>query len=218
MRGTHRRARWRPMNAPQLDAHPKLNADPNNPDSWPESVQHRPRDARRGLPIPKSAVAPGDGPEEERFSFTMVSAEQVVHLIANRLCGVCGEAMGYWVAFIGGPQSTASMAYVDPPMHPDCARAALTLCPHMALKRHKRAPDHRLPHDVTTAPGFVDDKPETLHIGITRSYTAQVYQGSLVITPAPFKTIEDYGYNEQGRIVPLDTRRSRKPVRPQSND
>lgn len=108
--------------------------------------------------------------------------------------------MGYWVAFLGGPRSIKQRTFADPPMHPECARAALFLCPHLALKRHKRAPEHRLPEDVATTPGFVDDKPETMHLGVTRTYTMRLLRDSLIFFPAPFKAVEDYGYDEEGRI------------------
>jgi hypothetical protein len=164
----------------------------------PASLDARPKD-RRGLPIPASA---GETPEGE-YVPTAVDAVKAWNLGKERRCGVCGEAMGYWVAFVGGSASATGRAYSTPPMHVECAEASISLCPHINYRDRSRARKHK--GEVTTMAGFVEDKPTEWFLYVTRSYEQQLYKDragnpAYVFTPAPPKFLRRFVYDDAGRI------------------
>ncbi len=93
------------------------------------------------------------------------------------------------------------MRYADPPGHPECMTAALTLCPHIALARHRRARADR-PGGGIIPPGSHGEKPDRYLLGITRSYQTRFIPeyGFTVYLPAPFKTVHEYEYGTDGRL------------------
>jgi hypothetical protein len=79
--------------------------------------------------------------------------------------------------------------------------AALRLCPHIALARHRRARADRPGGGIIT-PGSHGDKPDRYLLGITRSYQTRFIpeHGLTVYFPAPFKTVHEYEYGTHGRL------------------
>ena len=55
----------------------------------------------------------------------------------DRLCGVCGRGLDYWIAFIGGPACQKNRLFKDPAMHPQCAEYAARICPFIAGSKTK---------------------------------------------------------------------------------
>ena len=83
------------------------------------------------------------------------------------------------MAFLGTPRAAELLRYTDPPGHPECMRAALTLCPHIALARHRRARADR-PGAGIMPPGSHGDKPDGWTLGITRYLPVDVPAGARV--------------------------------------
>src|SRR5215467_9324535 len=107
------------------------------PDQWralPDQIRALPVDPRRRLPIP---FANGADPETGEGRFAITDATRQMACWTAKLCGVCGQPLGEWVAFLGGPGSADRWrgAYTDPWMHEDCAEASLTVCPYIARPR-----------------------------------------------------------------------------------
>lgn len=161
----------------------------------PPGLAARPIDPKRGLPIPVMNLPPNDN-DPAHVDFTGIHAQTVYETAARNLCGICGEPLGYWIAFLGGPKSFAARTYVDPPFHEACAEASLRLCPHMAIPRHKRAPEHRLAEDSHTPDGFVEEKPEALVMGLTRGFKIHIDErrGSMYFKADPFKRKRVFRY------------------------
>jgi hypothetical protein len=169
----------------------------------PASLAARPRDARRGLPIPPVNVHPDPhGGTGTHVDFTTINTSTSSHLAAGRRCSLCGESMEYWVAFLGTPRAAELLRYTDPPGHPECLRAALTLCPHIALARHRRARADR-PSAGIMPPGAHGDKPDGWTLAITRSYRSMFVpaHGFTVYLPAPFRTVHTYRYGPDGQLT-----------------
>jgi hypothetical protein len=164
----------------------------------PAALAARPRDERRGLPIPFTSDIPDGG-----HDFTTIDARRIVQCVTGKLCALCGEPLGYWLAFIGGQNAADNRAYTDPPGHPDCMRWAITLCPFIAMRRYKRAPEHRHEgKDIATAEGFHHPHPDRWGLAITRAYKAGPDRhGVMVFRPAPFKDITWYHYGPDGQIT-----------------
>lgn len=85
----------------------------------PAALAARPRDQRRGLPIPPVNIHPAPGTGAPMVDFTTINTTTSTRLASNRECSLCGAEMGYWVAFLGGPRAAELMRYADPPGCPD---------------------------------------------------------------------------------------------------
>lgn len=97
----------------------------------PPGLARRPRD-RRGYPI---TFITWINPETGVPDFRVTDAERLAMVLRRRLCGLCGVPLGGNVFFIGGPLSVESGAFTDPPMHRECARYALRVCPFLAVPK-----------------------------------------------------------------------------------
>lgn len=169
----------------------------------PPTLAARPRDARRGLPIPPVNEHPDASGGGWHVDLTTINTTTATRLALDRCCSMCGESMGYWVAFIGTPRAVELLRFTDPPGHPECVNAALTLCPHIAIERHRRARGDR-PGAGIMPPGSHGDKPAGWTVGVTRSYRTLFIpeHGFTVYLPAPFKTVRAYVYGPDGRLQP----------------
>jgi len=177
---------------------------PDVPGDLPASLAARPRDVRRGLPVPPVNEHPDpDGGPGTYVDFTTLNTTISTRLAAGRMCSLCGESMEYWVAFLGTPRAVELRRFTDPPGHPACMTAALTLCPHIALARHRRARADR-PSAGIIPPGSHGTKPDGWTLGITRSYRTMFVpeHGLTVYLPAPFRTVHSYVYGPDGRLHP----------------
>lgn len=167
----------------------------------PARLSIRPMDIHRKIPVPwVNEFTRDDG---SLFSnFTAVNGTRCLRSAQDKLCGLCAEPLDYWIAFLGGPKSYQHRTYSDPPMHESCADVAIKLCPHIALQRHKRAPEDRTTEiDVVTPDGWSVGKPEVWIMGLTRNYTWSVDKNAVVIfSTAPFRRIRTFLYNDKGEI------------------
>lgn len=111
----------------------------------PRALRKRPRD-RRGYPIPWIVLID----RNKRPHFTINDGARTIAAGRKKLCGLCGEKLRRDIAFVGGPMCFLSPlgAFSDPPMHHDCARYAVQVCPYLAAPSYGRRIDDR-----TLAPG-----------------------------------------------------------------
>ena len=166
----------------------------------PAGLAARPRDTKRGVPIPYVSVHDDGEDGQQRVDYVAINGARVLECARDRLCGLCGQGLGYWIAFLGGPRAAEHRRYLDPPMHEECARAAIALCPHIAVHRHTRAPDHRVHDDATTPADFDESKPDEWVLGVTRSFELRATSNSLQFLPAPFKRIHRFTYAGNGIV------------------
>lgn len=161
----------------------------------PDSLAARPRD-RRGLPVPWVNETPAGDPD-----FAVIQAERSLRCARERRCGVCGEPLTYWIAFLGGQASAESRAYVDPPMHEPCAEASTRLCPHMSRQAPHRSAKVAKRDDVITPNGFVEAKPPEFWMYVTRGFTWRVTaDGGLIYRPERARFIRRFVYDDEGRL------------------
>jgi hypothetical protein len=157
----------------------------------------RPTDPRRRLPIPYvQLVNPGG-----TANFAAIDGPKALRAASTRDCGLCGQRMGRWVAFLGGPRNLEHGGYLDPPMHVSCAEDATRLCPHLARQKVPRRPDGGDP-TIITPPGFVEAKPDRWAMWITDSYTWRINAGTgtYVFLPGPPRQIRWWHY-VNGRLA-----------------
>jgi hypothetical protein len=136
----------------------------------PKTLRTRPKDAR-GYPIPYAAFID----DNKRPHFTISDAQRVRECIKKRLCGLCGKKMERKMALIGGLSCFISPfgAFLDPPMHENCAQFAMLTCPYLAAPRYsKRIDEHlskkaALPEDTMIVQSEMkDERPEYFGIGM----------------------------------------------------
>ncbi len=98
------------------------------------TMQLNPRLARRptfrGLPVPYFASTRPDGTPD----FKVIDETRRIHCMREKRCWICGEFLGYWMVFVGGPRSAESRLYLDGPSHKECVDDALRLCPFILGK------------------------------------------------------------------------------------
>ncbi|WP_406205372.1 hypothetical protein OH807_30740 [Kitasatospora sp. NBC_01560] len=126
----------------------------NLPD-MPPGLAARPRDERRGLPIPAVNEQP-DGTAD----FVSINGQVALNLAVKGCCSLCTLRLEGPAAFLGGPRAADAGWYSDPPMHEACAQAALLLCPHMAHQHARRASAGRTPAGTAVPVGFSEAKPD----------------------------------------------------------
>jgi len=99
----------------------------------PDRMRHLKIDAR-GYPIPCMVVIDKAG----KPHFAINDEQKRFRVIRNDLCSICGTKLfrGRW--FVGGALSAfhPEGAFIDPPMHSECAHFALQVCPYLASPRY----------------------------------------------------------------------------------
>jgi hypothetical protein len=125
----------------------------------------------RGYPVPWF-VAWIDGPDgpETVPEFRAMDARKWRAAVKQRLCWVCGEPLGRWLAFPLGPMCAISRTISEPPSHLECAEWSVRNCPFLANPDMVRRTDN-LPDDVVEPGGHaIKRNPGVIAIWITRSY------------------------------------------------
>lgn len=158
----------------------------------PERLKNRPLDSR-GYPIPYIQYLP---PAGQKVDFRVTDPTRRTECIYKRLCGICGEPLGYWLYLIGGEQTIKHRLFSDPPMHEECARFSMLACPFL------NNPGYKVSDVLPKMPTMTDalqiaERPKRMGLYITRSYdAAQVKMGDgsihpvLYCHPAKPKSIE----------------------------
>lgn len=104
---------------------------------------------RRGYPIPSTVLIDKNG----RPHFTINDEAKRQEVIRKGHCAICDRKLLKRRALVGGPGSAIldGGAYIDPPMHLECARYALMVCPYLAAPQYVKRIDAG-----TLKPGDVD--------------------------------------------------------------
>jgi hypothetical protein len=157
----------------------------NNTYPIPPILKDRPIDPR-GYVIPYF-VPIIDGKPEFRYQ----DAGKRQSCLDHGLCSICGKKLypkSFW--FITGPIGLMNKIASDAPMHEDCARYSLNVCPHIFFQKAERRSDT----DVGD-PNLIRSKPDIIllvkadKIGLTHN------QGRTYITFRPVMK-EQYSYRD----------------------
>jgi hypothetical protein len=106
--------------------------------------------------------------------FKVINEKNRERCATGRLCFVCGTKIGYWVTFIGGPNSCGHRLFTDGPMHTECSLGAMRICPFL-LGTTDYSPDtslrpERFSSDVKINSLTSVVPPEFTGIYLTRSF------------------------------------------------
>lgn len=96
-------------------------------DRIPVALEERPTDPTHGVPVP-FACERDDGP----YSLALLNRRRVIQCALSRICGMCGLSLDNPVVFVGTAEDADRNQFRVPPLHGECATAALSLYPPLA--------------------------------------------------------------------------------------
>jgi hypothetical protein len=149
---------------------------------------------RRGYPVPWTVLRDKDG----QPMFTVNDTRRVHDCIRKKLCAICGKRLvkeEFW--WIGGSRVFlhARGAFLDPPLHCECATYALTVCPFLAARYwvDRADPDRlaRRTEATLTAHAYLPPAlPERFGLGMTDGYRVTLNDRKLYLLPNPWRYVE----------------------------
>jgi hypothetical protein len=172
----------------------------------PERMRHLKCD-ERGYPIPCMVLIDSTG----RPHFAINDDAKRLEVIRKELCSICGTKLfrGRW--FVGGALSAfhPQGAFIDPPMHAECCRFALQVCPYLAAPRYSAEigiakakayasalTDNRLLVDNTQMPG----RPlNDMFIALMTTRPIAIYENFNLKPTPPYNIVE---YWRRGERLP----------------
>lgn len=170
----------------------------------PPRIARLPRDAR-GYPIPWNVLRGVD----DTPIFTVNDDEKAWRAVREQLCPICGERLGKWRWFVGGPRSAFDENgwYLDLPMHHECMQFALATCPYLALPKYlgridvpnpaKLPPEHRVFLDET----LITDRPE-IFVAVAGDRVEAQERGMLQPYLRPMRPALAYEFWRHGQQIP----------------
>lgn len=125
----------------------------------------------RGYPVPWF-VAWVDGPDgpETVPEFRAMDGRKFRAAVKHKLCWVCGEPLGRWLAFPIGPMCAITRTISEPPSHRECAEWSIRNCPFLSQPQMVRR-EENLPAESEPAAGHgLKRNPGVICLWITRAY------------------------------------------------
>jgi len=168
----------------------------------PERIARLPRDPR-GYPIPWNVLRTDDA-----TFFTVNDDRKAFRALREGLCPICGERLGRWLWFVGGPRSAFDPGgcYMDLPGHRDCMEFALQVCPYLAAPKYmgridivhpeKLPPQARVLLDETQIP----ERPEVM-VAVACTRVEALDRGPLQPYLKPVAPFLDWTYWRHGKQI-----------------
>lgn len=133
---------------------------------------------KRGFPITFTSIEVSPGV----YDFTTTDPRKWMLVVGSRACGLCGVVMKEDIWFIGGPKCMKFRMFYDPPMHEECARYALVVCPYLAMPKYLGAKTHLVPEQYRVPIVSSDkEKPDRFGLVTTKGYKPVMFQGDTLI-------------------------------------
>lgn len=130
----------------------------------PERMRNLPVD-ERGYPVPWF-VAWYEGKPE----FRAMDAGKLRDALKQRLCWVCGQPLGRWLAFPIGAMCVITRTIGEPPSHRECAEWSIRNCPFLSNPEFVRD-ETNIPKDARPPAGFgIKRNPGVTCLWMTREY------------------------------------------------
>lgn len=130
----------------------------------PARIARLPRN-QVGYPIPWFVADLPDGTRD----FRIASADKKIHATRARLCWVCGDRLGQFVAFTIGPMCAVNRISGEPPSHRDCAVYSATVCPFLSTPSMRRRPTGTT-GTIPAAGQMIERNPGVALVWVTRDY------------------------------------------------
>lgn len=128
----------------------------------------------RGYPVPWFVAWVLGKPD-----FRVIDTPKFGRAVKERLCWVCGQPLGRWLAFPIGPMCAITRTTSEPPCHFECASWSVRNCPFLVNPSRSRD-ETNLPTDHVTAAGHpLSRNPGVVCLWLTRSFDVfQVESGT----------------------------------------
>src|SRR6266700_3141881 len=121
-----------------------------------------------GFPVPWFVASIDGAPD-----FRVVGVDKLVQAVKRKLCWVCGQPLGVYMAFTIGPMCAINRVISEPPSHLECADYSVRACPFLS-KPNMRRNEKNLPEDKIEAPGKpILRNPGAVCIWVTKSATVR---------------------------------------------
>lgn len=135
----------------------------------PKRIAKLPVD-ERGYPVPFFVGYDDRGLPD----FRMMDARKLRRAVVDRLCWICGEPLGRYLAFAIGPMCALNRNNAEPPMHKECAEFSVKTCPFLINPGQKRNP-RKVHGEWCEPPGEpIKRNPGVACIWITESYDVHI--------------------------------------------
>jgi hypothetical protein len=119
----------------------------------------------RGYPVPWFV-----GWIDGKPDFRCMDGAKLRAAVKQRLCWVCGQPLGRWLAFPIGPMCSITRTISEPPSHRDCAEWSIRNCPFLSKPDFVRDLTN-IPADAREGAGFgIKRNPGVTCLWITREY------------------------------------------------
>jgi len=165
----------------------------------PLRMRHLERD-HRNYPIPVMVFRDKAG----RPHFTINDEAKRTTILIDDLCSICGKPLLKTRWFAGGPMSAfhPNGAYMDPPMHIECMRYAMQVCPYLAMPVYGKRIDARTIREPEPSRIFIDytQMPDRPVVFVCVGAIAQEVRWGkpLYISPKrPYKHVEFWQHGKQ---------------------
>lgn len=133
----------------------------------PGRIAKLPIDPERKLPVPWFVHFDENGKPD----FRIIGANKPRIAVSRKLCWICGEPLGKFLAFAIGCMCAVNRVSSEPPAHRDCAEFSVRACPFLSHpEAHRR--EHGLgPLSEENCPGIpIARNPGVTAIWITHSF------------------------------------------------
>lgn len=101
--------------------------------------------------------------------FRIASPARRAECHRRKLCWICGQHLGQYLAFVIGPMCGINRTTAEPPQHRECAIFAARNCPFLARPEAKRN-DRNMPEKGEIAGVHLNRNPGVAGVWITKSY------------------------------------------------
>jgi len=143
-------------------------------DDMPERIRALPKD-HRGYPVPYFVAWPNGKPDHR-----IMDRAKLWPAMEKKLCWICGQRLGAYLAFPIGPMCVINRNISEPPSHLDCARFAVKACPFLSIPEKARREKH-LPDDIKAPAGIgLKRNPGVTAIWICKEYRSQLLPNGLL--------------------------------------
>lgn len=126
----------------------------------------------RSLPIERGMPAPWfTAVVDGHHDFRVTDAHKLPIAVKKKLCWICGQKLGSYLAFPIGAMCAINRTISEPPSHRECAEWSIKACPFLAQRQYDRR-ESNLPEGVEEAAGIgLKRQPGAICLWITRRYT-----------------------------------------------
>lgn len=115
-----------------------------------------------------------------KYDFRIADQTKRARAARERLCWLCGEKVGKYLAFVIGPMCAVNRNTSEPGCHRECAEFAAQACPFLILPKaeYRRA---NLPAESSGQPFALPGNPGAVCVWITKTYEPYRVDGGWLI-------------------------------------